>query len=364
MKHNKRSLGRTCTALLLVALLSLSAAACSTQSAKDGGTLTGSRPGSMAPDYDYGSNSGELSEEAGGASDDQTIDLNRKIITTTKLRMETVDVRETMAKLVSKVADLGGYIQSQYETESAGSYYGEITVRVPAGNVSTFVDTAAAAGTIKENNVSISDVTADYTDTASRLKNAKVQEERLLLMFKEAETIDELLYIQSELDRLQERIEVYEGQIRLWDNLVDLATVTVYVYEEASLVDEDSTVPRYIPASTVWDRFTHGLQTSLVSFVNGISRFVIWVGYSFIQLIILILLAVLAYILIRRQRRRHKAKLMAQAQTEALYYGQTTYSPDAPNGVPYGQAPGAPMAPHAAATPETQEPQQPEPPQA
>lgn len=329
MNQKRLTRGRGISAFILAAFLLFTSVACSS------GMMTGSnssRDPGVVPDQGnsggFDSDTGGKPAEGGGSTDDG-IDLARKIITTTSIRMESPDVTQAVNDLAAYARELGGYIQSEYQRESAGSYYGELVVRIPADSVDEFVLRTDDFGEIKENKVSINDVTADYTDTASRLKNAQVQETRLLAMFEEANTIDELLYIQTELDRLQERIELYEGQIRLWDNLIDMATISLDIYEEAALIEAGSSVPRYIPANTVWERFTNGVQSSWVNFVNGTSRFVIWLGQSFIQLLFIILLAVIVVLIIRRQRRRRPVKFspINQQPTRAYVSREDTNLP-------------------------------------
>lgn len=301
---NKKLLNtiRRISAFTLVSFLLFTSIACGSSSPNNSGVTPDTR-GEGAADFDDDKSGGE----SGGAGEDN-IDLDRKIITNTNIRMESPDVTEAVNELSAYARELGGYIQSEYQRESGGSYYGELVVRIPAATVDDFVSRTGDFGEIKENKVSIQDVTADYTDTASRLANAKVQETRLLAMFEEANTIDELLYIQAELDRLQERIEVYEGQIRLWDNLIDMATVSLNIYEEAALIEEGSSIPRYIPANTVWERFSNGVQSSVVHFVNGVSRFIIWLGSSLIQILFMLLLALVVFFIVRRWKKRSLSK--------------------------------------------------------
>lgn len=287
--------------LLLTLSLSmvLSLAACASTSTRDNSSGSSPRPDSNA-------GSGNAVDTAGGG-DEATVDLNRKIITNTDIRMESTDVPRAIRELASLARDEGGYIQSQYQTESNdNNYYGELVVRIPAEAVDRFVVAIESHGKIRENEVSIQDVTAEYTDTESRLENARVQESRLLEMFEEANTIDEMLYIQSELDRLQERIEVYEGQIQLWDNLVDLSTVSIRLYTDSSIIGSDPDIPRYIPANTVWQRFTAGINRSFINFVNAAALSLIWAGENFVQLLFAIIIVLLILLLIRRSNKKHK----------------------------------------------------------
>lgn len=294
---------RWISVLFISLILTLSISACATTeywnstSAPGQGVSTGDQSSGVKPD------------DSSGGGNEASLDFDRKIITDTDIRMESTDVPLAIRELADLAREEGGYIQSQYQSESSGSnFYGELVVRIPADTVDAFITKIEDYGKIRENKVSVQDVTADYTDTASRLANARVQEERLLELFEEANSIDEMLYIQTELDRLQERIEVYEGQIRLWDNLIDLATVSIYLYTDSSLLGTDRDVPRYIPADTVWERFQIGLNSSLVNFVNGVSRSIIWLGENFIQTLLFLILLVILLFIIRRGRKNRKLR--------------------------------------------------------
>lgn len=310
MKNHKKL-----TAILMATLLGLSLVACASGATQLDKTAPGL--GGVANE-DSGYDTGNSRNESGGG-DEAALDIGRKIITNTDIRMESTDVPLAIRELAALARESGGYIQSQYQTESSGgNYYGELVVRIPADQVEDYVTAIDQFGNIRENKIAIQDVTADYTDTASRLANAQVQEERLLELFAEANTIDEMLYIQTELDRIQERIEVYEGQIRLWDNLIDMATISIYVYADQSLIGSDPDVPRFIPANTVWDRFLAGLNTSVVSFVNGASRTFIWLGENLIQIVVFAIIMFIAVRLIMKVNRKRKAKRWPVMPTQAV----------------------------------------------
>ena len=88
----------------------------------------------------------DLDGDSGGAVG--PLDMDRKIITNTDIRMESPDVQRALRDLGALAQELGGYIQSEYLTESRGSYYGELVVRVPAGEVEVFTRAVEDQGTI------------------------------------------------------------------------------------------------------------------------------------------------------------------------------------------------------------------------
>jgi hypothetical protein len=74
-----------------------------------------------------------------------------------------------------------------------------------------------------------SDVTAEYTDLSSRLRNVEATETQLLELLGRATTINEILLVQDRLNSARAEIEQIKGRMALLDKLTDLATITVHL---------------------------------------------------------------------------------------------------------------------------------------
>jgi hypothetical protein len=76
------------------------------------------------------------------------------------------------------------------------------------------------------------DITKQYTDLESRLKAARTMEERLLQIIKTGKgEIKDLLQAEKELGVWRTKIEEIEGELRYYNNLVSLSTLTISLYE-------------------------------------------------------------------------------------------------------------------------------------
>lgn len=144
----------------------------------------------------------------------------------------------------------GGYVVSA-ETRKSGDNQpltGTISIRV-----STVQDgfTRALAeldgmGTVLSREISGQDVTEEYVDLQSRLRNAEAQEAQLLTLMQKAQTIDEILMVQSRLSDIQSQIEQIKGRIKFMESRTDFATITVDLRESgATVTPTDNSATRW-----------------------------------------------------------------------------------------------------------------------
>ena len=146
------------------------------------------------------------------------------------------------------------------------------------------------------------DVTNQYFDTERRLEGYQTQYDRILALMDKAETVDELISIESELNRIYYQIESLTGSLQSWDARVNYSTV-YYNLEE---------VRRASPVSlTLWERMQVSLQNTWDSIVLGSQNFVVWLYGALPALGLLLVLAGVAGLTValclRRRRRRAKA---------------------------------------------------------
>ncbi len=258
--------------------------------------------------------SAAMAQSGAAAPADKPADFERKVITRGEYAVESPDVVASMERLSAAAAELGGYVESQSLRESGGAWYGELTVRFEAGREAEFRVLVDEAGTIRSESSSAEDITSSYYDVEARLRNARSQEERLLEMYRSAGSVEDMVYIASQLDTVQERIEQFEGQIRLWDHLVGLSTVNVRIYSEASVIPEGSDTPRFVSGSDLITRMGQGLHSTAVRFVNGTASLLVWLSENLIQIIILLAVAFGGWRLGRRLYRRRRTPRPARTK--------------------------------------------------
>ena len=219
----------------------------------------------------------------------QAQEYGLKIIREASIDLETEHYEEDIEKLKALVAEFGGFITSSTEngSEAYVDRYGysnrwcSLTIRVPSGQLDAFIERFDEIGIVSFTAVNETDVTAQYNDTDRRLESYKKQYERVQSMMDMAQTVEELISIESELARLEMQIEDAQGSLNHWDSRVNMSTVRVTVNEvrRATPVTEDPTLWERMKESLSdnWYYFTEGAKDTLVNLYGSIPYIVTWV---------------------------------------------------------------------------------------
>ncbi|MCE5329272.1 DUF4349 domain-containing protein [bacterium] len=142
---------------------------------------------------------------------------------------------ESMVK-VTKIAELiGGYVSNteSYSDADGNLTSGRIIIRVPGEKFNNAVDEIKKAGELKSISISGQDVTQEYVDLESRLKNYEAQEKILLDLMNKSTSVKDSVEVQRELSNVQGEVEVIKGRMNYLDNMVGFSTIDVAIAEPA-----------------------------------------------------------------------------------------------------------------------------------
>ncbi|MBR6384320.1 MAG: DUF4349 domain-containing protein [Lachnospiraceae bacterium] len=209
--------------------------------------------------YSVGNMSTPITETQANAS----VAQNRKLIKTVDMTIETVSFDETIANLRNQINSVGGYIESEYSyngslyNNSNQSKYATITVRVPDTALEGFVNNVSGIGNVTQKTTSTRDVTLSYVDTESKKEMYKAEQESLLALLEKAETIEDITYLTQRLTEVRYNIESMESSLRVYDDLVDYATVNFNINEVKVLT------PTVIEEKTPGQELKEGFATSV-----------------------------------------------------------------------------------------------------
>lgn len=170
------------------------------------------------------------------------------------------------------------------------------TVRVPSKNYSSFLESIRSSGEVTSAVQTSKDVSEEYYDLKSRLRNKKRQEERLLeLMHRSTGSLTQVLQVEKELARIREEIERMEGRVNFLNNQVSYSTVEISVSEVSSL-----------PASGkdgLWTDVSRTFQGSVTSLGDAGKAFLLFLVAFVPWLLPMSLFTGLLIVLIKRQRK-------------------------------------------------------------
>lgn len=166
---------------------------------------------------------------AGNANTDKADDWStknsetpeRKIIYDADITI-VVKKPDTVNLYIAKIA--GKY--NGYVLNSASLY---TTIRVKADSLQLALTEIAALGKVKNKNIFAEDITEQFADLGIRLENAQKARARYLELLAKAATVEEILKVEKELERLNTEIELLEGKINRLKHLEEFSTITVTI---------------------------------------------------------------------------------------------------------------------------------------
>src|SRR5437764_296270 len=140
----------------------------------------------------------------------------RKIIYNHTLELLVADFETARQELARLVEVHGGYVASSEVGGSPGSpRAGQWVVRVPVAKSAAFVEAAVRLGEPTRQQSDAQDVTDEFTDLEARLKNKRVEEERLVEHLKTSTgKLEDILAIERELARVRGEIEQTQGRLQ------------------------------------------------------------------------------------------------------------------------------------------------------
>ncbi len=239
-------------------------------------------------------------------------DTGRKLISTVSLDVETKEFETLIPNIEKKVLSLGGYIESSYTYN--GSYYSSsvrsanLTIRIPAKNLDSFVAEIDTVSNITHKNTQVEDVTLAYVDMESRKNALLIEQENLLAMLEMAETIDDMILIESRMSEVRYQLESMESQLRTYDNKIDYATIYLSVDEVKELTP--------VVEQTPGERIDEGFAQSLEDIKEGFTNFGVWFVVNLPKIFLFLLPhGIAAIIIVTNVKKARKKKL---AKKEAL----------------------------------------------
>lgn len=183
-----------------------------------------------------GDTAGIVTAQSGGSGSI----IDRKIERTSTLSVTVDNVLAAVSKIQAAATGAGGYVSQQNISEQAGppdedgkptkQQLATVQIRVPSESYDSVMSgLRGIAKEVTSENSQTVEVTAQYTDLQSQLRNLEATETQYLALLERAATIEEILTVGDRLASVRLQIEQVQGQINLLDNLTSLATITINV---------------------------------------------------------------------------------------------------------------------------------------
>lgn len=294
-----------------------------TAAAYDGGMVLRNGPAMTSNQYEAAEEVAEepIAEmEEGGADQEAAAVSGRKLIKTVNISAETEDFDALVPSLQKQVEALGGYIES-ISVYDVRSYYVEdqnvkqrcanLTARVPKEKLDGFLTQVGEQTNVTSRSENVEDVTLQYVDLESHKKALLTEQDRLLTLLEQAETVEDIIAIEGRLSEVRYQLESMESQLRTYDNQIDYSTVYLNIDEVRKY-----SAPQ---TATAWERIRSGFVKSIEDIGFGIRDFAIGFVIDIPYIVvwgIIIAVAVLIFCTVRKAWKKRKAKKTARKERE------------------------------------------------
>lgn len=226
-------------------------------------------------------NSGNANQKAAGTAAPSPLsdDLKRKITYNIHLSLQVEDVSQTMDRITQDVKKIGGYVAESYQDSFNANDNARITLKVPADQLEEYQASLSGLGKMLNQQTTANDITSQYYDAETRLRNWEAQEQRYLDLFKEAKTLDDILKVENALSNIRSQIEQLKGQLKLWDHEVDYSTIQLNLQTNSQPVNiEDPWEP--MSWTKTWQVAKAATLKTISSLWNALNYLVIGVAYG------------------------------------------------------------------------------------
>ena len=178
----------------------------------------------------------ELGDTVSSNQGDGTSDIVRY----GNLSLEVNDVDDALGLVTTIIESAGGYISSSSRSGEGEYLYLSVTLRVPAAEFSAVMASLRSEGEVLYEDIYSYEVTMQVLDLEARLENLRASESAFLKLLDRAQTVADVVAVQSELSRIQGDIESFEAQLSGVKDQIDMASVIVSLSLPVSAVDAAS----------------------------------------------------------------------------------------------------------------------------
>ena len=217
--------------------------------------------------------------------------VERIVIKNADLAIVVSDVKGRMKNIQIMAEQMGGFVVSSNLYQSYTSDYievpeAQIVIRVPSDQLEEAMDQVKKDTVeVQTENISGQDVTAEYVDLQSRLKNYEAAEAQLDEILKKATETEDVVNVFNQLVYYREQIELVKGQIKYYDEAAALSAISVRIIAEETI--QPVVIGTWEPKGVALEAVQN-----LVDFLKGFTEFLI----TFVIFILPVLIIIFVFL--------------------------------------------------------------------
>ena len=207
------------------------------------------------------------------------------LIKTLKVSMIVKDTRSVASAIqawISATDPRSSTAGSDYEATGDNLYNVSLTFSVQAALYPQIYNylrdyVPKQGGQLQSFTETVQDATNDYVDTQSRLKNLRIEQQRVQTLLSQTQNLNDTLTIEQKLTDVEGQIESIEEHLSQLTNQVTFYTISL-------ILQPTATAPTPPPPSTGWSagQVFHDAFSASLAFAQGLANFLIWLfAFSF-----------------------------------------------------------------------------------
>jgi hypothetical protein len=174
-------------------------------------------------------------EKRDSASSTTPSTQDRMIVRTGDMALVVEGVIQARDDIAQLAEGLKGYVVSSQISGEEAEMRGRISIRVPDEKFDqALTELRELAVRVKSESTSSQDVTQEYTDLQSRLRNAEATESQYLALLEKAKTVEDILKIYQNLSQVRQEIEQIKGQMQYLERTSSMSLISVRLEPQAT----------------------------------------------------------------------------------------------------------------------------------
>lgn len=193
----------------------------------------------MAEAAEYKTDSAPAAVASGSTTQEENLDITGdKLVYTGSLTMETLKYEDTIKAVHEHIEKYHGIIEREDAWDGDNSWYytdgstrktnrnTSMTLRVPTKDFQNFMTDMEGAGKVKNRSQNVENISRQYNDNSIAINSLETQQERLLQMMEKAETVEDMIMIESRLSDVQTQL----NQKKSWQSSMDTDVMYSTIY--------------------------------------------------------------------------------------------------------------------------------------
>ena len=160
---------------------------------------------------------------------------DRLIVRTADVTIQANDVAKALNAVLSLGTEMGGYVVSSIVAGEEQEQRASASIRVPADKFDAAMERIRSLATkVQIEQTKSQNVTEEYVDLESRLRNLEQTEQQYLRLMERAATVEDVLKVQKELSSIQGQIEQAKGRMQYLERTSATSLINVGILSTAS----------------------------------------------------------------------------------------------------------------------------------